>query len=174
MKHPSPTADLPAFIADCTLGRLAKWLRLAGLDTRWDSTIPDFIRLERISVMDHRAVLTRTKSVFQKIGPPRCRFIQSNDVMDQVREVINDFNLQRDHLRILTICANCNFSLSQIHRNDIRGRVPDFILQQYETLMTCAKCRRIYWPGTHALRINSIIDGWFTRSTGDDSLEFIP
>lgn len=162
MTHHCPPRELPVFIADCTLGRLAKWLRLAGMNTKWDPSKPDFNKLERISVIEHRVVLTRTTSIFQRLGTHRSRFIQSNDVMNQVRQVINDFKIERHHLRILTICANCNHLLSQIDRNDVRGGVPDFILAQYERFMTCAKCRRIYWPGSHASRINSIIEGWFT------------
>lgn len=162
MKQQSPTSGQPALIADSTLGKLAKWLRLAGIDTRWDPKTPDVNRLERISVKEHRVVLTRTKSIFQKMGTSHCRFIHSNDVKDQIRQVIKDFNLQRHHLRILSICANCNNRLSRIRSADLRGRVPDYILHQYEVLMTCAKCRRIYWPGTHAARIKSIVDGWFS------------
>jgi uncharacterized protein with PIN domain len=158
-----PTRELPTLIADATLGRLAKWLRLAGIDTLWDPYKPDVNKLLRISSIEHRVVLTRTTSVFLKLGMDRCRFIQSNDVMKQVRQVIDDFQIHHRHLRILTICANCNHLLSQIGGNDVRGYVPDYILMHHEKLMTCNKCRRIYWPGSHVSRINSIIEGWFTR-----------
>lgn len=173
MKHKIPPRELPVLIADCTLGRLVKWLRLAGIDTRWDPSKPDFNWLKYISTMEHRVVLTRTTSIFQKLGLGRSLFIQSNDVRHQVRQVINDLQIQRHQLRILTICASCNQLLTQLDRNDVRGRVPDFIFMQYERLMTCAKCRRIYWPGTHASRIHSTIEGWFTSQLGDDCLEFI-
>lgn len=162
MKDHFPPRELPVLIADCTLGRLAKWLRLAGINTKWDPATPDFIKLKHVFVKEHRVVLTRTTSVFLRLGMHRSRFIQSNEVMNQARQVINDFQIQRDHLRVLSICASCNHLLIQIDRNDARGRVPDYILMQYKRLMTCTKCRRIYWPGTHASRINSVIEGWFT------------
>lgn len=161
MKHHPPIPELPLLLADSTLGKLAKWLRLAGMDTRLDPATPDFTRLERISAMEHRVTLTRTKSVFHRMEPSRCLFIHSNHVMDQARQVIDDFHIQRQQLPVLSRCASCNHPLTQMPINDLRGAVPDFILQQNERFMSCPQCQRIYWPGTHATRIKSIIDDWF-------------
>lgn len=161
MKNVSLKKGVPSFIADSTLGRLAKWLRLAGLDTRLDISAPDPMRIERIADTDGRTVLTRAKSVYKQMGPNRCLLIQFDDPMDQGRQVVRHFRIRRQDLQPLSRCALCNLLLSPISKDEVQGRVPEYVWHQYDEFRTCKQCRRIYWPGTHAAHTGSIIDRWF-------------
>jgi uncharacterized protein with PIN domain len=48
-----------------------------------------------------------------------------------------------------------------VEKEDVRGRVPDYIWQNHATFRQCAGCHRIYWPGTHTDRANQMISSIF-------------
>ena len=158
----SNQTEHPNFITDSTLGKLAKWLRLAGLDTKLDRSKPNIFRLKHIANRDHRVILTRTKAVSGKMRPHQCLFIRFDNPMDQARQVMQHFQFRRRDLSTLSRCAICNHPLSTTSHDAVFGHVPAYIWQRYDQLMMCMQCNRIYWPGTHWQRTNSIIDQWFT------------
>ncbi len=153
--------QLPSFVAESTLGKLAKWLCLAGFDTHYDSNVPDFHHLNRIALTQNRTVLTRTQTIIKKLAPPRGLFIRFDAPLDQVRQVLRHFNVRRSDLRPLSRCSRCNRALRQVDKASIQGAVPDFIWQRHVRFQICIQCRRIHWPGTHYARTLALIDRWF-------------
>ena len=154
-------ARLPRFLADATLGRLSKWLRMTGIDVAWDASVPDAIRLKNLPEADGRWVLTRSRKVFERLGPDRCLLVQPDDVFDQVRHVIQHFGITRDDLRPLTRCTLCNRQMSEASKQSIAGQVPDYVWQRHKQFMKCSGCQRIYWRGSHTRRIHAMVDQWF-------------
>jgi uncharacterized protein with PIN domain len=152
---------LPPLLIDCTMAKLARWLRLAGFDTALDSGPPDASRLGQMSDAQQRIILTRSKDVFQKIGPGRCVLIGFNVPMAQARQVMQRFKIQRHALKPLSRCAQCNVMLTVQPKDAALGLVPDYVWQHHERFFRCPQCERIYWPGTHADRTKSLIDRWF-------------
>lgn len=153
--------DLPRFVAESTLGRLAKWLRLAGLDTRLDDTTPDPSHLLQIARSENRIILTRTKSVHEIAGGQESLFIHFNTPMNQIHQVMRHFKVQQRVLRPLTRCTLCNHLLARVDKTAVQGAVPEHVWINQDRFMTCRLCRRIYWPGTHASHINELIELWF-------------
>ncbi|MGD8835120.1 MAG: Mut7-C RNAse domain-containing protein [Desulfobacteraceae bacterium] len=151
----------PNFLTDSTLGKLAKWLRLAGLDTKLDRSKPSLLRLKQIADRDHRVILTRTKAISGKMRPHECLFIRFNNPMDQARQVMRHFQIRKKDLPTLSRCAICNHPLSPQSHDAMFGCVPAYIWQRHDQFMMCMQCSRIYWPGTHTLRTSAIIDQWF-------------
>jgi uncharacterized protein len=152
---------LPPMIADATLGRLCKWLRIAGIDAEWDLDTPDPMRLKQRASDRRRWVLTRSRKVFDELGPNRCLKLIADDPLDQIRQVVRHFGIAQSDLRPLSRCSRCNRPMSTMAKQDIIGKVPDYVWQHHDRFMGCPRCRRIYWPGTHAKRIQSMIDQWF-------------
>ncbi len=161
MESSNDSACLPSLLADATLGRLSKWLRMAGIDVTWDSSVPDAIRLKRLTGANRRWVLTRSKKVFEALGPDRCLLVQPDETLDQVRQVIHHFGLTRDDIRPLSRCTLCNQQMSETSKLSIVGQVPDYVWQRHEQFMKCSKCQRIYWRGSHTRRIHAMFDHWF-------------
>lgn len=152
---------LPVFVAECTLGKLAKWLRLSGFDTIYDSMPPDYRRLVKYTHSQNRQVLSRTRSVIRQLGTGRGLLIQYNAPIDQVRQVIKQYHIRQMDLKPLSRCSDCNRPLRQADQNILERAVPDYIRQQHERFVTCDQCHRVFWPGTHAARIAALIDWWF-------------
>lgn len=155
------TEHLPPMLADATLGRLCKWLRITGIDTRRDTATPDPERLKRLAGDRRRWVLTRSRRIFEKLGPHRCLLLVADDPLNQIRQVIRHFRITQSSLRPLSRCSRCNQQMSEMAKQNIVGRVPDYVWQRHDRFMGCSRCRRIYWSGTHAKRIQLMIGQWF-------------
>ena len=150
------------FAADSALGTLAKWLRILGYDTVYDSHSPSKAILE--DPEGGRILLTRTKKIQKKFSAHRTVFITSNYLRDQLKQVIDETGIDESDIRPFSRCITCNLSITQDKKEEVYGRVPDYIWQTNKSFSQCKKCRRIYWSGTHAVRsmerINQLFRGY--------------
>ncbi len=150
----------PLFVADATLGKLARHLRLAGFDTLLDTQTPQPNRLAALAG-NNRILLTRSGKVRRALSSESLVFIQANDLGGQFRQVMTALALTPDDLRPLIRCALCNRMLDDLPKPEALGRVPDHVWQHQGEFKTCAKCRRIYWAGSHAHRWRERTLRWF-------------
>lgn len=153
---------LPAFVAEYTLGKLTKWLRLAGFDTLYDSNRPSFYQLREIARSQKRIVLTRTHHVIKQFEPSEAIFITSNAPHDQIRQILRVLHLRSCDLKPFTRCVICNCALLELKKELCVGAVPDYIWQTQSQFKKCHQCFRVYWPGTHSVRIKELISTWFS------------
>jgi uncharacterized protein with PIN domain len=136
------------FIADAMLGRLAKWLRLFGFDTLYIPDIED-AELLKVAKREGRVILTRDTRVTKR-DIPGCLFVQSENVLEQVPQVIRDLGLD---IPEESRCARCNGELVRVHDNEeIRDTVPEHVFHTYGLFHRCCRCDTIYWEGTQYRR----------------------
>ena len=148
---PSPdsspkTLEKPKFLADEMLGRLAKWLRLLGYDTKYVSGIPDSKVLE-LAESEGRMILTRDTSLIRR---RRCRnyiFVRDDHWRRQLRQVYAEAKLNLDSA--LTMCAVCNRPLRPVDKHSVRALAPQYVYATREKFSRCANCSRIFWAATH-------------------------
>jgi len=159
----SETSFRHRFVADATLGQLAKHLRLAGFDTLLDTQVPRPDRLASLA-RDQRTILTRSGKVHRVLTGIPLILVRANDPRDQFRQVTTTLDLGPGDLRPLTLCARCNRELDRLSKSDALGRVPEYVWQRHDDFKTCAECRRIYWPGSHAQRWREQIIHWFSAT----------
>jgi uncharacterized protein len=57
------------------------------------------------------------------------------------------------HARPFTLCLCCNVALAPIDKASVLGRLPEQVARSQETFRRCARCDRIYWPGSHYTRM---------------------
>jgi uncharacterized protein with PIN domain len=143
------------FAVENTLGKLAKWLRILGFDTLFDSGAGgvDFFR----SVSPGRVLLTRTVRVKKKLRSDRLLFIQSDDFRQQLSEVIRQLEIQQEDLRPFTRCIECNQIIESVEKQLVRDRVPDFVYESHEHFQQCGRCGKVFWSGSHASRVSDCI-----------------
>jgi hypothetical protein len=133
------------FICDAMLGRLAKYLRILGLDAEYTRDL--FLLAQYKEQPDSPYFLTRT---MKTISYERIIFIKSDKVREQlqeIREVICPFI---DPGKIMNRCIDCNVELVDVEKKDIEQMVPEFVFHQYAQFRSCPKCRKVYWEGSHA------------------------
>jgi uncharacterized protein with PIN domain len=151
-----------AFVAESTLGRLAKWLRLAGFDTLYDTLPPQWRRLRACALAGNRVVLTRTRHVIGRLEAGRGLLIEFDAPIEQVRLVLDHYQIRRGDLEPLSRCSRCNTVLRPAQGRHLLGTVPDYVRQHHKHFMMCVRCGRIYWPGTHCSRMAGLIERWFS------------
>ena len=141
------------FIATDELGRLAKWLRILGFDTVLEK---DKRSIVIRSLREGRVILTRD-SKMSRFSGVRLAKIESDFVEEQLERLIKELDLKIDADRLFTICVLCDEKLIEVKKEDVKGRVPDYVFDTQEVFMRCPKCRKIYWQGTHWELVNKFL-----------------
>jgi uncharacterized protein with PIN domain len=161
-------ADQPSsFVVESTLGRLCKWLRMAGWDALFDSGKPDANRLAAMDFLENRHILTRTQKVYNALGPNRALLIDVNSPLDQIRHVIKAYGLRYDQINPLTRCLQCNCQVQSCSARELSAEIPEHIIQIHRRFHQCPQCQRIFWSGSHAARCKALIDTWFAEKLAD-------
>ncbi len=142
----------PLFIADCMVGKLARWLRLLGFDVSYYSKIED-AKLIELAANENRIILTRDHELInkiKKIESLRDKFllIESERWEEQVEQVLDHFKL-KDKIKPNSRCLDCNAELKSLSKDRARNLVPPFVYEQSSSFALCPVCGRIFWKGTH-------------------------
>jgi uncharacterized protein len=136
------------FLADHMLGKLVKELRMLGYDTlyyRGESGYP-FIKLARD---EGRVILTRNSKLLPRKPEDRIVRITEDKPSLQLRELILNGYASLNEQKLYSRCLLCNALLDQISRDEVEGKVPDFIFYQHKEFSRCPQCLKIYWQGSH-------------------------
>jgi uncharacterized protein with PIN domain len=129
------------------LGRLSKWLRILGFDAEYfkeDNASSLIIQALR----DDRIILTRNQRLPQAHGI-KIILIKQERIKAQLSEVLKALQVQPDSEIMFSRCIICNVELAEIEKEEIKDRVPEYVFRTQEDFITCPKCKRIYWQGTH-------------------------
>ncbi len=136
------------FIADRTLGKLVKKLRMLGLDVvHWRGG--DLEGAAKVASAEGRMLLTRSQKLFRGFSPVPLLIIRANDPCEQMAEMMAKLPLRVEDEHFFSRCLLCNEILRAIPKDGLEGKVPDFIYRSYDSFHVCPRCQRIYWPGTH-------------------------
>lgn len=141
---------IPRFAAEKTLGRLAKWLRLLGFDTLYEPEIPTEEFIEKLK--NDRILLTRTRRIRRQSTLSKLIFVHSDHWTDQLKQIILELGLRPDRTRPFSRCLRCNILNVSAEKDSLWGRVPDYIFETHDHFLTCPKCGKIYWSGSHTER----------------------
>ena len=145
----------PRFFVDPTVCRLGKWLRYLGLD------VP-FARSEK-NLPPDGILITKKRKIRKK--EEHIVSIPFDRIEDQLSWFISHFPFVVDPWKIGSRCIRCNQILSEIPREGVRNRVPDYIFQTHTSFKICPKCHGIYWKGSHPDRMRTYLEkiGIFTK-----------
>src|SRR2546430_9771451 len=110
----------PRFLADCNVGRLARWLRALGYDASYHARIEDS-ELVREAAAENRVLLTRDRDLTRRrviqTGVVRAILIRDDEVTKQLRQGVAELGLVLQEA--LTRCVACNSELGS--RGPARG-----------------------------------------------------
>lgn len=149
-----PTARLrpgalrdPRFVVDVNLGRLARLLRMLGLDVWWSSEADDPTLVD-VSLGQQRILLTRDRGLLKRRAITHGLFVHSQHPKDQTLEVIRRLDL-RQRLAPFTRCLRCNGRLVTVSKAEVIGQLQPLTSRYYQEFSRCEECGQIYWPGSH-------------------------
>ena len=143
--------NTPKFIVDNNAGKLVKWLRLMGYDTRFFNGTSDS-HLVATALAEGRVILTRDTRIMKRrvvtSGQIRAVLLLSDEPKLQMQQVIEALGLDCQ-FRPFTICLECNQVLVTRNKDKVKDLVPLYVFQTQSQYMECPTCHRIYWRGTH-------------------------
>lgn len=143
-------------LCDEMLGKLARWLRLLGLDVAYVQGVGDAELLRRAGEVG-RLLLTRDAALAAQAPPGSALRVQALEPEAQLREVVRALALPVRPERILTRCSVCNTPLLPARAEEVQDRVPPAVRAAERAYWRCPGCGRAYWRGTHVERIEAAL-----------------
>lgn len=129
------------FVCDFMLGRLARWMRLLGYDTEFLKET-DYNKLIVYAEKEGRTIITRNSRLkdFKNVI-----FIKEEKIEKQLKIILTLF----PETDPLTRCSICNTLIEKVKKEDVYGKVPEYVYNTQNNFYFCQKCEKIYWEGTH-------------------------
>jgi uncharacterized protein with PIN domain len=151
----TPLRDLK-FILDVHLGKLAKYLRLCGFDTCYQTDYNDQ-EIIRLSVSNKKIILTHDVELLKNKQVTHGYWIRSQHLNEQLEEVFNRFDL-KNQIRPFSRCMKCNGLLEDVSKKEILERLFPRTRKYYQKFKKCSDCDRIYWEGSHYEKMKEFIN----------------
>ena len=147
------------FIADIMVGRLARYLRMAGMDVSYNNHYDD-ARIIETAKAESRIVLTRDALMLErrdcKNNTVKYLFIKSSKLCEQLKQVKNELGLKLEPNLIR--CIECNAYLENVAKSTLEDKVPPYVYRTQKFFMYCTVCKKYYWRGTHYSNIQKYFD----------------
>lgn len=145
------------------LGKLVRWMRLAGWDTAYQHPLPDSWLLDQ-SRREGRVILTRDTKLIRRLNPKDYLFIHHDLMPDQFQELLSAFPELASAYDPLSRCVHCNDPLNPLEKSGAEGKVWPYVFQTQEKFTQCPRCGRIYWQATHVKKILRRLESLFGAS----------
>ena len=163
------------FIADGMLGKLARWLRLAGHDVTYigdlrtpaneqDDALLDRAKLERRVLLTCDLLLHRRA----KRSGIRSALVESSDVVKQLVEVSKRCGSKIEINPENSRCPMCNGLLEIAGRKEVRTKVPSTVARLHDKFWVCKSCGKTYWKGKHWETIIEMASHYYRTVTSED------
>jgi uncharacterized protein with PIN domain len=146
------------FFCDAGLGGLARWLRAAGYDARWQEGIDDDELLRQAGKLS--ATVLTTDSMLMERRVLRDRLIASLwlpptlSIAEQLGLVCREFGL----VRLAPRCMRCGGELRRGDKEALRERIPPRTYRWRDEYFVCSRCGQLFWHGTHWLKIQNQLE----------------
>jgi len=137
------------FYLDNMLTRVAKWLRLMGIDTTIMQTTD--------TVLNDPQGVYITGSIKHYLNWPveRKLYLEEDQINQQLNLILLKF-LSPEEIRPFSRCSICNAKLTAIDKEQIRALIPGRVAENFKSFKYCQSCRKVYWQGSHFDRINAV------------------
>ena len=136
-----------AFILDVHLGKLAKTLRLMGLDASMNTGWNDE-QIIRRSNEENRMILSRDIGLLKNGATKFGYWVRATDPERQAEEIFERFRLA-SHINPFSRCMECNGSLQETPLEKVSDRVPPKVREWHSQYWQCERCEKVYWKGSH-------------------------
>ena len=150
-----PPPGTAHFILDGHLGKLARHLRLLGLDTAYVADARDE-ELADVAAREGRILLTRDLALLKRRVVAHGYFVRETVPRRQLSEVLRRF--WPVPVVPLSRCLCCNAELRAVPKSVIESRLPLRTRRDYDEFRACPGCDRVYWKGSHWSRLTRVAD----------------
>jgi uncharacterized protein with PIN domain len=140
------------------LGRLARWLRLVGLDTLYFKFVSDEELLKKTRI-ENRILLTRDKKLHQQAIKEELHsvMIPAISISGALAFLSNIFHIKFKIDPSSSRCPLCNGNITSAEKGNIRSKISSTTFNAYDQFWQCTHCGKIYWMGSHYKSMRKII-----------------
>ncbi|MEM3507119.1 MAG: Mut7-C RNAse domain-containing protein [Candidatus Bathyarchaeia archaeon] len=146
---------------DGMLGKLTRWLRIIGFDTKYLNNAMDN-ELIKIASLEDRILLTSDVRLYRvAIAKGVNAFlIKGRTNFEKLAYLAKRFNIDlkidENNLR----CPVCGSRIELITKNKVKDIVPEKTFKNYKKFWICSnkECKKVYWKGSHWKRINEVLN----------------
>jgi uncharacterized protein with PIN domain len=150
--------------ADEMLGRLARYLRIVGLDTTYEPGVDDEELLRRIAVED-RVLITRDRVLARRaLGSALLTAVRIEDQWAELFARYPDLPIEPKFAR----CTICNGRLIELVRTELSpgpSEVPVGVVRSALPLFNCETCGHVYWEGSHTDSVRRRLASWTRKDS---------
>jgi uncharacterized protein with PIN domain len=146
----------PAFILDVHLGRLARYLRVAGFDSIYNSEDMGDEAIAYTACREGRIVLTCDRGLLKRSNVMYGKLLRSRESRGQLREVVARYGL-KGLFKPFSRCIHCNGLIETANKEDVLQHLPAGIKRDFDDFYRCSDCGHIYWQGSHYKRIQGLL-----------------
>ena len=143
------------FFADAQLGRLARYLRLLGFDTRYDNAISDADLVQRAAA-EGRIILSRDRTLLMRRGVTHGCHIRDDDPLEQLVHVVRRCDLA-GVCHPFARCMECNDQIQPVSKQQVIAMLETETAASFDEFWHCPGCERIYWKGSHYERLARLV-----------------
>ncbi|MCS7140347.1 MAG: Mut7-C RNAse domain-containing protein [Candidatus Nezhaarchaeota archaeon] len=146
-------------LLDGMCGKLARWLRLLGLDVMYLKDVDDENMLSIAETSD-RIVITRDQELHSKAIKRGVKSIllTSTEHIKNLGEVLRELKIKITIPPLLTRCPLCNNVLKEVDSVAVAALLPSMNLtSRYKRFWLCDRCNKAYWIGSHWKNIEKIL-----------------
>lgn len=136
-----------SFVLDVHLGKLARALRLRGIDAAYENNYTDN-ELAAIQQTENRVLLTRDVGLLKHKIVKHGYWLRSQHTVEQFTEVVNRFGLYRS-FQPFKRCLLCNGALMPVTKDEVLPHLPPATRLVYNEFYQCRQCQKVYWKGSH-------------------------
>ena len=144
------------FILDAHLGRLAAYLRMLGFDTLYRNDYDD-PELAETSANEHRILLTCDRRLLMRKQITHGYFVRERQPKQQLLEILKRFDLFNNQ-QPFTRCMHCNGLTQPVSKHKIEAQLLPKTKKYYDEFFQCEVCNKIYWQGSHYLKMRAMVD----------------
>ncbi len=154
----SPLREIK-FVADVHLGRLARYLRMLGMDTLYKNDFEDAEIIE-ISNREKRTILTHDKGILMNGKVSRGYFVRNENPKKQLTELVKRFHLV-SLAKPFSRCLDCNGKIIAKEKQYIDQQLEPLTKKYFNKFLVCENCGKIYWKGSHYEKMIQFISNIF-------------
>lgn len=158
--RPAPLRN-PRFIADVHLGKLARYLRILGLDTLYRNDYADEEIVE-IALKEKRIILTRDLGILKYRRVTHGYWLRNTQPRRQLKEVLLALQLEK-RLKPFTRCSLCNSIIEPVAAEQVCHQLQEQTRLYYSEFFQCQCCHQIYWKGGHYNKLRAWLEEHLTN-----------
>lgn len=147
----------PRFLADAMLERLARWLRVLGVDVESAGGEAPDDEVVRRAVAEGRVLLTRDRRL-AAAHPGVAVRVREGAPRAQLAETVARFGVAwPGDDALFRRCLVCNAPLEPATAEQVAEQAAPAAVARGEAFYACPRCGRVYWEGGHTQRMRAVV-----------------